>query len=61
MLYPIGRQDLEDIRRGGYVYVDHIQVGIYWEILRPGPPEAVRQESADFNDGGIFPREKGTL
>lgn len=22
MLYPIGRQNLEDIRRGGYVYVD---------------------------------------
>lgn len=65
MLYPIGIQNLEDIRRGGYVYVDKTALiyklastGKYYVL---GRPEAVRQESVDFNDGGIFPREKGTL
>ena len=42
MLYPIGRQDLEDIRRGGYVYVDKTALiyklastGKYYVLGRP--------------------------
>lgn len=65
MLYPIGRQNLEDIRRGGYVYIDKTALiyklastGKYYVL---GRPRRFGQESADFNDGGIFPREKGTL
>lgn len=42
MLYPIGRQNLEDIRRGGYVYVDKTALiyklastGKYYVLGRP--------------------------
>ena len=42
MLYPIGRQNLEDIRRGGYVYVDKTALiyklastGKYYVLSRP--------------------------
>lgn len=42
MLYPIGIQNLEDIRRGGYVYVDKTALiyklastGKYYVLGRP--------------------------
>ncbi len=42
MLYPIGRQNLEDIRRGGYVYIDKTALiyklastGKYYVLGRP--------------------------
>ena len=34
MLYPIGRQNLEDIRRGGYVYVD--KTALIYELASTG-------------------------
>lgn len=42
MLYPIGRQNLEDIRRGGYIYIDKTALiyklastGKYYVLGRP--------------------------
>lgn len=42
MLYPIGIQNLEDIRKGGYVYVDKTALiyklastGKYYVLSRP--------------------------
>ena len=34
MLYPIGRQNLEDIRRGGYVYID--KTDLIYDLVHNG-------------------------
>ena len=50
MLYPIGIQNFEDLRKGGYIYVDKteliqrlVSTGKYYF---PEPPETLREKSS---------------
>ena len=64
--YPIGVQTFEEIRTGGYVYVDKTEYvfrladeGKYYFLSRPR--RFGKSLLLSVYDGGLFPGEKGIV
>lgn len=57
-LYPIGIQTFEEIRKGGYVYVDKTE--LIYKLVNSGkyffsePSETFRKESSYIHSGGLL-------
>ena len=60
MKYPIGIQNFEKIREGGYLYIDKTDM-IYDLVKNPEPSAQVRQESAYLYAGNLFQRKEGDV
>lgn len=65
MLYPIGIQNFEKIRTGGFVYVDKTAqiynlaaTGSYYFLSRP---RRFGKEPACLDNGGVFSGTEGTF
>lgn len=63
-IYPIGIQNFEKMRKGGYFYVDKtalvyrlVKTGSYYFLSRP----ALRQEPAHLHPRSLLPGKEGTL
>ena len=64
-IYPIGIQNFEKMRKGGYFYVDKTAL-VYrlvktGQLLLPKPPPALRQEPAHLHPRSLLPGKEGTL
>ena len=61
-IYPIGIQNFEKMRKGGYFYVDKTAL-VYRlvKLLLPKPPPALRQEPAHLHPRSLLPGKEGTL
>ena len=64
-IYPIGIQNFEKMRKGGYFYVDKtalvyrlVKTGSYYFLSRP---QALRQEPAHLHPRSLLPGKEGTL
>mgnify|MGYP000543371216 FL=1 len=64
-IYPIGIQNFEKMRKGGYFYVDKTalvyRLGKDGQLLLPKPPPALRQEPAHLHPRSLLPGKEGTL
>ena len=64
-IYPIGIQNFEKMRKGGYFYVDKtalcLPAGKDGQLLLPKPPPALRQEPAHLHPRSLLPGKEGTL
>ena len=64
-IYPIGIQNFEKIRKGGYLYIDKTALiyqlantGSYYFLSRP---PTLREKPVALYVRGLFPRKKGTV
>ena len=62
-IYPIGIQNFEKMRKGGYFYVD--KTALVYRLVKTGsyylPPPALRQEPAHLHPRSLLPGKEGTL